>query len=424
MDKVIIIDSSDPNTLFWEMLLPEFKLQVFKARAGAEALQLIEAENISLVITAWDLPSMPGALIIQKARQSGKQRYLPFLLYSKQMTPDEISLIAELGRANVINLPFDRAKVREILGQIVTTGRAPDPLDDSLRAIEQLLASGNPEDARKLIRPEMNTAGPHQARFYLLAAEIHLQLGDTEKAQNALDESLKAEPTNILAMYLSARILSAKGQHDEAIEVLNNLATNNPKNIKTLANLGSAHVAADHLAEAKEVVHKIDLLDSDDTSANHVKGKIALKEGDVDLASKLLGSVENGNELARFYNSVGISLTAKGNYLKAVETYQSAVKVLKNRAKLHLVFFNLALAYRKHGDTANEAAYFCESYNADPSFEKAYACIARAVQEAKAKGLTLDQTQLRAAGQSRKAFLEKNPSKAPVAALKPMKKAQ
>ena len=85
IEKVIIIDESDANVLFWEMLLADFGLQIFKTRAGAEGLQLIEKENIPLAIVAWELSSMPGTVLIQKAKESKKRRRMPFLIYSSRI---------------------------------------------------------------------------------------------------------------------------------------------------------------------------------------------------------------------------------------------------------------------------------------------------------------------------------------------------
>ncbi|MEI6398217.1 MAG: hypothetical protein WCO71_05555, partial [Pseudomonadota bacterium] len=58
IEKVIIVDESDGNVLFWEMLLTDLKLTIFKARTGAKALEVIEKEDIQLAIVAWELSSI------------------------------------------------------------------------------------------------------------------------------------------------------------------------------------------------------------------------------------------------------------------------------------------------------------------------------------------------------------------------------
>jgi tetratricopeptide (TPR) repeat protein len=410
IDKVLVVDESDANVLFWEMLLPELNLRVQKSRAGAEALQIIERDQIPLAIVAWELSSMPGTVLIQKARESRKRRHMPFLLYSKRMSDDDVSFAKSLGVTNIVSLPFDRAKVREVLETMIAAERDLTLVEKKLRKMEECLAEGHPTEALKLISPDISKKGPHLPRYKTLVGETFFQIGNMEKALKAVDEAIELDGNYLPAHYLKSRLLTATGRHDEAINVLKILTEKSPKNIQSLLNLGSAYVSADKLDEAKQTVDKISLLDPDSQSVNDVKGKIALKEGDMSLAAQLLSETQNGDEIARFYNSLGISLVAKGEYNRGIETYQSALKILSNKTKLHLLFFNLALAYRKKGDTENELSYFCESYVAEPAFEKAYASIARGVQEAKQKGLTLNSSQIGLVTSRRQRFLAENPS--------------
>jgi tetratricopeptide (TPR) repeat protein len=323
----------------------------------------------------------------------------------------------------VISLPFDRAKVKETLQFIMDAEAKPNPIESKLRVMEECLAEGRPTEALKMFGPDLSKKGPHLPRYKTAVAETFLQIGNIEKAQKSIAEALEIDPVFLPALYLKARIYTITGKHDEAIDVLKTVSEKSPKNIQSLLNLGSAYISGDKIEEAQKTVDAISLLDPDNKDVNDNKGKIALKKGDLSLAAQLLSETQNGDEIARFYNSLGISMVAKGDFDKGIETYQSAIKILSNKAKTHLLFFNLALAYRKKGDTSNELGYFCESYVAEPSFEKAYASIARALQEAKSKGLTVNKQQIQAAAERRANFLKENPAIAEKVAEK-MQKAQ
>ncbi len=409
IDKVIVIDESDANVLFWEMMLPELNLKVFKTRAGAEALDLIEKESIPLAIVAWELTSMPGTILIQKARESRKRRRMPFLIYSKRMSDEDVAVAKELGSDSIINLPFDKEKVKELLKKIIADEANPNPIEVKLRKMEECISEGKPTEVLKMIGPDVSKKGPHLPRYKTIVAETFLQIGNFEKSFKAVREALELDEAYRPAHYLLGRLYTASGKHDEAIEVLKNLADKSPRNIQGLLQLGSAYISADKIEEAKQTVEKVTTMDKDNKAVNDNKGKIALKEGNLSLAAQLLSETQNGDEIARFYNSLGISMVAKGEYDKGIDTYHSALKILSSKTKVHLLYFNLALAYRKKGDKINEAGYFCESYAAEPSFEKAYASIARAMQEAKAKGLQLNAQQLKIASERRTAFLLENP---------------
>jgi two-component system chemotaxis response regulator CheY len=410
IEKVIVLDDSDSNVLHWEMLLPEFKLQVFKSRAGAEALEIIEKEGVQMAIVTWELQSMPGTVLIQKARANKRRKRMPFIIYSKRMSDEDVALCRELGLENVISLPFDKPKIKETIQKILDNEANPNPVEAKLRTLEECIAEGRPTEALKMFGPDLSKKGPHLPRYKVAVAETFLQIGNLDKAQKAAQEALDTDENYLPALYLKARLFTIAGKHDDAIEVLRLVSEKSPKNIQSLLNLGSAYVSADKIEEAKKTVDTISLLDPDNKEVKDTKGKIALKEGDLSLAAQLLSETQNGDEIARFYNSLGISMVAKGEYDKGIETYQSAVKILSNKAKIHQLYFNLALAYRKKGDTENELGYFCESYVAEPAFEKAYASVARALQEAKAKGASINQQQVRAAAERRAAFLRDNPA--------------
>jgi tetratricopeptide (TPR) repeat protein len=409
IDKVIVIDESDANVLFWEMLLPDLKLQVFKARAGAEALEIIEKESIPMAIVAWELTSMPGTILMQKARESRKRRRMPFLIYSKRMTDEDVALARELGSESIISLPFDKEKVKETLQKIITEESNPNPIEVKLRKMEECLAEGKPTEVLKMIGPDVSKKGPHIPRYKTIVAETFFQIGNLDKAFKAVKEALEQDGAYRPAHFLMGRLYTASGKHDEAIEVVKSFSEKSPKNIQALLQLGSAYISADKLDDAKKTVEQVMVLDRENQAVNDNKGKIALKEGNIALAAQLLSETQNGDEIARFYNSIGISMVAKGDFDKGIDTYHSALKILSSKTKVHLLYFNLAIAYRKKGDKANELNFFCESYTSEPSFEKAYASIARALQEARAKGIQPNQQQLKTAAEKRSAYLLENP---------------
>ena len=412
IERLLVLEDNDAQTLFWEMLIPEFNIQVFKSRAGAEALEIVEKENIQMVVVAWELKSMPGTAFVQKARATRKRRRMPFLIYSSRMTAEDVSFAKDLGLDNLLPLPLDKTAARAMLQGIIERESAISPMEIKLRKMEDCLAEGRPSDVLKLVGPDVSKKGSHQPRYKTIIGETFLLCGQMEKAEKAIKEALELDPDYLPAKYLLARYYTIAGKHDDAIAMLDHMSNSNPKNMQTLVNLGSAYISADRVDEAKETVAKAKNLDLDTQDIKDVEGKIAVKEGNLSLAAQLFSETENGDEVARFYNSLAISLVAKGNFDKGIETYQSAIKILGNKAKLYLLFFNLALAYRKHGDHAQSLTYLCECYIADPGFERAYAAIARAVAEFKVEKKELPMSQITLVKDTRRRYFEENPKAA------------
>lgn len=409
IERVLVLDDNDGQALFWEMLLPEFKFTVFKSRAGAEGLDLVERENIQMIIFAWELSNMPGTLFIQKARSSRKRKRMPCLIYSKRMSPEDVAIAKEVGVENILPMPLNKESARTMIQQIIEREMNLSPTEVKLRKMEDCLAAGHPTDVLKMVGSEVTKKGPHLPRYKTIMAETFLVMGQFEKAEKMLREALELDPNYLQAKYLQARCFTAQGKHDQAIAILDAASNSSPKNIQSMVNLGSAYVEADDLEGAKKAISRIKDLDPGSEETKDVEGKIALKEGNVSLAAELFATTQNGDDIARFYNSLGISLIAKTQYDKGIETYQSAIKVLNTRAKVHLLLFNLGLAYRKKSDADNSFQSLCESYLQEPSFEKAYNAIARAVGEFKKENKPLPIEKIRLVKEARKKYVDSNP---------------
>jgi tetratricopeptide (TPR) repeat protein len=412
IERVLIVDDSDPNALFWEMLLKDMAIPtIARARAGAEAIEALDGQSIQMIIVAWELPSIPGPVFVQKARSTRKRRHMPFVTYSKNMTEEDTSLIKQLG-LDVLAAPIDKAKATEMVKAILDQAASETAVDRKLRAMEESIAAGRPAEVLKMVGPDVSKKGPHQKRYKVIIAETFFRLGSMDKAEKALNDAFAIDGDYMPAKYLRARFYTAAGKHEEAIKMLEELSSKSPKNIETLLSLGDAYLSADKEADAERVISQAMAIDPDSQQVNDSQGKLEIRKGNLELAAKLLAHTENGDEMARFYNSMGISLIAKSDFEKGIATYQSALDVLSTKAKLHLLFFNLGLAHKKKGDSVKALSYLCQSYVADPTFDKAYNYVAHLWQEMQTKKIQGGLEEIKLVKQTRQRYLDENPAKA------------
>src|SRR5262249_2572326 len=152
----------------------------------------------------------------------------------------------------------------------------------------------------------------------------------------------------------------------------------------------SVYVDAERHDDAKKTFASVSTIDPDSPPLKDEQAKLAFKEGDLPLAAKLLAETQNGDAIARHFNNLAIALTHQQKFEKAIETYENAIKLLSDKAKLHALHYNLGLALAKKGDLARSFTQLAESYKGDPSFEKAYAALARVSKQMAEKGLAYD----------------------------------
>ncbi len=391
IERALIVDEVEANSLFFQVLLKELGIpDIHACSSPDDALKLVDQLNVQFVIVAWEMQRMPGTVFVQRARAHRRRKRMPFLIFSKRLSEADVKLTSDLGLSNVLAMPFDRAKAKSILKDICDKEAAITPLELKLRKMEDILEDGKPTEFLRMVGTDVTKKGPHLARFKTLLAECWMMTNKFDRAEKAIAEALAADQWYPPAMYAKSKLLSMQGKHEEAIEILKKMTAESPKNFSTLINLGSAYTEANQHEKAKETFGKIADLDQDNPMVKDELGKIAIKEGDLNLATQLLAETQSGDQLARYFNSMGIAHVGKSEFEQGIRTYENALKVLSNKGKIHLLQYNLGLALRKKGDLTRSFEMLCRSYISDPTFEKGYVSLVRLSKEIKESGGRLD----------------------------------
>lgn len=389
IQRILLLDDNTSNTLFFEMLLKEMGIEeVYTSPTGDDALELAETKHVQFVICSWELSGMPGTVFIQRLRARKKRKYIPCVIYSKRMDENEVTLTKELGFKNILPLPFDKVKAKELINSIIEYENNIDPKEVAIRKIEMYMSDGQPGEAFKMFHDKLFQPGPFRTQALIAAADVFIGLSKYDKAKKCVDDVLDKQPDNYRALQIRARLFSREGEHEKAIDILKKLMSSSPRNLTTRVNLGCAYVSAERLDEAKEVFNGVLAEDQGNQDAKDQMATVAFKEGDFSLAEQLIAETENGNELARIFNNMAISQVTENKYDDAIMTYENAIRLLADKTRLYLLHYNLGLAYRKRGDFDKALEILAECYLSSPDFEKSYVAIARIYKEMKKKGLT------------------------------------
>lgn len=420
IQRFLVVDESDAVALMWTMLLKGLGYEsVTHCRTGHEALVKAKETNTQFIITAWEMNALPGTIFIQKAQQELRKRYLPFLIYSTRISEEDIRLLKELGHENVLPSPINKDDARKMISAIIERENTLSNEEVKLRKIESYFYAGRTTEALNLFDAKLQKKGTQYfLRAQLLLARIWNSAGQFKKAEASLQSVFAEDKDNFEAKSIMANTLTGLGRADEALAMLLEMSNSSPKNLQALLNLGSAYVDANQHDKARETFGKIDILDPDNKAVRDEQAKLAFKEGDIPLAARLIAETQNGDMLARHFNNVAIAMVHKQQFDKALEVYKNAIELLNDKARLHLLHYNMGLAWTKKGDQAQAIQSFLESYRAAPAFEKAYASMAKTAEAIKASGQPLDQNVVREANRIRR---EHKDALAAKAAAKPHK---
>lgn len=106
----------DDSTLYRETIkksLMKINLNVIEASDGLEAIELLEknSDNISLVVTDYEMPNMDGLELTFKIREKYKKDQLGIITISSVDAQDIISKFLKFGANDFIHKPFSHNEI-------------------------------------------------------------------------------------------------------------------------------------------------------------------------------------------------------------------------------------------------------------------------------------------------------------------------
>ncbi len=96
----------------------EFK-EIFEAENGAEALGLLKANKVDLIVSDWNMPVMTGIELLKQVRADEKYKALPFLLVTAEAQKENIMEAIKAKVSNYIVKPFTPATLAEKIAKII-----------------------------------------------------------------------------------------------------------------------------------------------------------------------------------------------------------------------------------------------------------------------------------------------------------------
>lgn len=129
----ILIVEDVPNVLELLEVTLRFKgYAVVTAKNGEEALEVVEKEKPSLIVTDILMPKLDGYAFVQKLRLNPETRPIPVVFLSATyVTPEDKDFALSLGAARFMEKPIDTEDFLLTIAELVTQQpfTQPQPLD-------------------------------------------------------------------------------------------------------------------------------------------------------------------------------------------------------------------------------------------------------------------------------------------------------
>ena len=106
--KILIVDDVPSARKIVKRLLNKLGFKnIAEAASGINALEIIKAGDINLVISDWHMPEMEGIELVEKLRQQPETKKLPFIMITGTNSSEEVLRAVQGGVDDYVVKPFD-----------------------------------------------------------------------------------------------------------------------------------------------------------------------------------------------------------------------------------------------------------------------------------------------------------------------------
>jgi len=120
--NILVVDDSTAIRKILVRVLRQTSLdigEVFEARDGREALEIIRAHPLQLVLSDINMPNMDGLTFLAELKSAEQWRHLPVVMITTEGSEQTVSQAIRLGSAGYIRKPFTAEQIQEKIGAII-----------------------------------------------------------------------------------------------------------------------------------------------------------------------------------------------------------------------------------------------------------------------------------------------------------------
>lgn len=141
---VLVVDDAATYRKLLAALLKKWGYEVFEAENGEQALEMLIAHPINMVISDWEMPVMDGLTLCQEVRQRVQERYVYLIVLTARESVEDLQAGFAAGADDFLRKPVNQIELQarlhagERVLQLETTLAARNRhLSQALKQIEQ-----------------------------------------------------------------------------------------------------------------------------------------------------------------------------------------------------------------------------------------------------------------------------------------------
>ncbi len=96
---------------------------LYQAANGQEALEILEAEWIDIVLCDISMPIMDGETLVARMGENGMIKTIPVVIVSSAGSEPRIQRLRDMGVRDYIQKPFTPERIREVVDNVMGVSR-------------------------------------------------------------------------------------------------------------------------------------------------------------------------------------------------------------------------------------------------------------------------------------------------------------
>jgi adenylate cyclase len=208
---VLAVDDQSINLRLLDAVLTPRGHRVIAASSGADALALLETEDVELVLLDILMPGMDGHEVCRKIRSTPATEYLPVVMITASGSEQRLVAL-QSGADDFIMKPFDQA---ELLARVASLARIKR-YQDTIRRQADELAKWNTELEARVAQQLEELERASRLRRFLSPQLAELVVGD--------ETLLQSHRREIVVVFCDLRNFTPFAEASEPEEVMGVLA--------------------------------------------------------------------------------------------------------------------------------------------------------------------------------------------------------
>ncbi|WP_141732968.1 response regulator [Oligoflexus tunisiensis] len=347
--------------------------------SDVDALCAQDVDTYDLLILDWNAHGPnSGVKAYNRLRHDPRFVSVPILVMSGFVDRNDFRLLEEFPLTRLVEKPFTAGvfieAVQSLQNELDWVHAHEKPLRQLLQA-DKVQGLPRVRKMQKLLQ-----SAPYPAPLLLMFGRYLSREKCWDEAREFLQQVVREDRGNVLALNELGKVLHASGRHSEAIAVLEEADTLSPDNLKRICHLGELHL---HQCQLDDARHSFERALTIDARWERAQKGYDLTMNALEYLQKETESGSFPQSFASLMNTIGISKVRSGHLQEGIHHYESALHFIRDHEVKAKVMFNMGLGYLRHHKGGKALLWFMRSARTGgPDFAKAMPYVEELTQKA------------------------------------------